>query len=140
MIFCTINEKWLWFSSFSITHPVFLHKKFDSKKLAGSNCLNPFVIQTWCIFVRIMCLLLCMIVYAVRNLPFWRKTFYFDFLRFFTKPFILPKINSVATWYLIGPLKTSIYISCIILSISCSTMNEKFNFKISDSSNGRHPV
>ena len=75
-----------------------------------------------------------------RNLHFWRTTFYFDFLRFFTKPFILPKINSVATWYLIGPLKTSIYISCIILSISSSTMNEKFNFKISDSSNGRHPV
>ena len=140
MNFSTFNEKWLLFLRFSITHPNFSTKKFDYWKMAGSNCLNPFVIQNKCICVRKMCLLLCIIAYAERNLHFWRNTFNFDFLTFFTKPFITPKINTVATWCLKGPLKTSIYISCRVLSISSSIVTEKFNSKLSDSSKARHPV
>ena len=44
-----------------------------------------------------MCFLLCIIAHTERNLYFWSNTFDFDFLTFFTKPFIMTKINTVAT-------------------------------------------
>ena len=101
----TFDEKCLLFLRFSITHPNFSSKKSDYWKMAGSKCLNPFVIQTMRICVRKMCFLLCIIAYAERNLHFWRTTFNFDFLTFFTKTFIMTKIKTVATWCLMAPLK-----------------------------------